>query len=236
MRLPPIIITRAQPGADETAARVRALGLTPIVSPALSLRLMRPVPQIPISGAAGILFTSANGVRFYSEVNGASHLPAFCVGPATFEAAQASNFATVLNADGNSQDLIRLVMKSCDPRDGHLIHIANTAAAGSVKAELEEAGFDVRFVGLYTPEEARSVSIDAGVALGEGPTFVLIHSAKGASSFAKQIAETKTQDIVFICVSDKAAMPISHLGNVRLAARPNEEELLRELKDWRQAL
>ena len=151
MTLPSVIITRAQPGADETAARLREMGLSPIVSPVLSLELVSPVPDIPVEAAAGLVFTSANGVKFFAEVSEDRSLPAWCVGPATTAAAKATGFSTCFNANGNSRDLVDLIIKNSDPKNGRLVHIANTAASGFVQSELSEAGFESHFVGLYDP-------------------------------------------------------------------------------------
>lgn len=232
----PVIITRAQPGADETAQRVRALGLEVIQSPALELHLMNPVPPIPIKACAGILFTSANGVRFFSQVCAEVELPAWCVGPATYDAAKAAGFEIARNANGNSCDLAQLVIEQTKPDTGHLIHVANTAAGNILQTELASAGFDVRFVGLYSPQPAESLSPIAFTALEKGTVCVLIHSRKGAERFAQLVAPLDTHKLLFICVSEKAAGPVLDLGEVRIAKRPNEEELLRVLKDWQQAL
>ena len=141
-----VIITRAQPGADATARRVLELGLSPIISPALSLRLVHPVPAIPIEGCAGFLFTSANGVRFFTRVSKVRNLIAWCVGPSTSAAAREVGFANVYDADGNSADLAKLVAQKSVPDDGHLVHIANTAAGNAMQSELLRKGFDIRLL------------------------------------------------------------------------------------------
>ena len=237
MTSPAVIITRAEPGASETAECVRLFGLDPIVSPALTLELVDPVPDIPLQGAGGLIFTSANGVRFFSRVSNERSLRVFCVGPATLAAAKEAGFRECFNADGNSEDLIELIVREGDPADGQLLHIANTAAAGNVQSKLTAKGFDVRFVGLYRPVPASHLTADARRALLAGrPVCVLIHSAKGASAFADLLADTGRDELTFICVSEKAAEPISKLGRVLVAPRPNEDEVQRTLKDWTRAL
>ncbi len=232
-----VIITRAQPGADATALRVLELGLSPIISPALSLRLVHPVPAIPIEGCAGILFTSANGVRFFTRVSDVRNLIAWCVGPSTSAAAREVGFANVYDADGNSADLAKLVAQKSVPDDGHLVHIANTAAGNALQSELLRKGFDIRFVGLYEPTEITKLNDEAAQCVDAGKSFcVLIHSAKGAAAFAKLFAPFEGVQTTFICVSDKAAKPVSHLGAIRVADRPNEDALLQNLRHWQLAL
>ena len=233
MSEPVVIITRAQPGADATAKRVRDLGLRAVVSPALSLERVDSVPDLQLEASAGILFTSANSVRFFEEVSDRRDLIAWCVGPSTSAAAEEAGFSEIRNADGNSLDLAALVEKHGDRAQGHLVHIANTAAGDILQTELASAGFDVRFVGLYSPVESKSLANEVHDWLrGENSICVLIHSAKGAASFAKLLAPFQGIQITFICVSDKAAEPVSHLGSIEVAERPNEDALLQKLQDW----
>lgn len=237
MSKPEVIITRAEPGATATAERVRDLGFVPHISPALSLHAVYPVPALHLNGAAGVIFTSANGVRFFAKTSAARHVPAWCVGPSTYETAQEAGFSAVYNANGNSVDLANLITKSARPKDGHLLHIANTAAGKILQDNLTNAGFDVRFVGLYEPKDAPSLSSPATNALqSETPSAVLLHSAKGASAFSKIAANLDLIQTTFISVSDKASKPISSLGTVLIADRPNEASLLRVLDRWKQAL
>ena len=237
MSQPPVIITRAQPGATATAAHLAEMGIGSIVSPALNLQLKKPVPEIPLLGASGVLFTSANGVRFFSEVSADRSLQAWCVGPSTAAAARDAGFAIVHNADGNSEDLAELVIAWSNPKSGHFVHVANTAAGSILRDRLLDAGFEIEFVGLYEPVEAVRLSPAAEDALrADAAVCVLIHSAKGASSFAKLCAEFEGVQITFICVSDKAAEPIKRLGHVRVADRPNETALLSLVRDWHRTL
>ena len=63
-----IWITRAQPGADATAERVRALGHRPVVAPLLAVQ---PVlgAEPDLSGVGALAFTSANGVRAFTALS-----------------------------------------------------------------------------------------------------------------------------------------------------------------------
>ena len=159
------------------------------------------------------------------------------MGPSTAAEARDAGFAIVHNADGNSEDLAELVIAGANPSSGHLAHIANTAAGNILRDKLLDAGFDIRFAGLYEPIDAEHLSHAAEDVFRAGSAIcVLIHSAKGATSFANLCAEFKSVQITFICVSDKAAEPIKHLGLVRVADRPNETALLSLVRDWHQTL
>ena len=56
-----VLITRPEPGASETAARVNALGLRPIVAPLLTIRTL-PRPAAATVRVQAILVTSGNAI------------------------------------------------------------------------------------------------------------------------------------------------------------------------------
>ena len=84
-------VTRAEPGASRTAARLGALGFEPVVAPLLTIRTLTPV--IDLSGVAALAFTSVNGVTAFAALNADRDKPVFAVGDATAEAAREAEAA-----------------------------------------------------------------------------------------------------------------------------------------------
>ena len=75
-----VLITRPEPGASDTAARVTALGLQPILAPLLRVATLH--PSFPPSGRVqAILATSGNAIAALPESH--RHLRLFAVGQAT---------------------------------------------------------------------------------------------------------------------------------------------------------
>lgn len=232
---PPVIITRAEPGASETFERLRALPCRPVLSPMLEIT---PDPFTVVEtfeAAQGLVFTSANGVRAFQATGLPSLKPAWCVGPATYEAAQSAGFTRCHNADGNADDLAKLILKKARPQDGPLIHIANKAAAGNLAGQLRAAGFEVEFAPLYSALPVQRVSLGAQKALQRGPGgIVLIHSAKGAEAALAAIEPIRVSgNWSIVAVSERAGKPLS-LGKgwpLYLPSKPNESALLAVLED-----
>ncbi len=86
-----MLVTRPQPGADATAARLVALGFEPAIAPLLAVEhLACDLP--PPDGLGAVLATSGNAV---DAIPGAWRgLPLFAVGDATAARARAAGFAT----------------------------------------------------------------------------------------------------------------------------------------------
>lgn len=213
----------------------------PIVSPALEIQPILQDGPIDLTGAGGLLFTSANGVRAFADICDDRTRTAYCVGPATLAAALEAGFEAVRNADGNATDLAALVRAGASPGDGRLLHVANKAAAGDLAAELRTSGFEVTFLALYRAAPAEQLSDEAMALIRAGTSaVVLIHSAKGATRFAELCngATLDTASLAFAAVSAKAAEPLSGLAQAQLeiAEKPNEDALFEALRCIRLSL
>lgn len=226
---PPIIITRAEPGASQTASRLKEMGLTPILSPAIELGA-RDEPLPDLSAYSGLIFTSANGVRFFAEASKSRDMPAWCVGPATASEAVREAFSPVHQSSGDAHDLAHFIAHHWSAgKPKRLLHIANAAAKGIVKDALGKEGFEVDFVPLYEARPASALSPDALSALQSGaPAFCLIHSRKGAEAFlalAKSLDLAKT---VIVTISQQAAEPFQDIrtGGISISGHPDEDHLL----------
>ncbi len=231
----PVIITRAEPGASETAARIQAEGFRPIVSPMLRLQSVAADPDL--TGIQNLVFTSANGVRFFLEAMGgmtgeAAGLTAWCVGPATAAAANAAGFELLVAGDGNADDLAARILAEGREGDGFL-HVANTAAAGNLVARLTDAGRMARFLALYETVPASALVREAALAVeAPEPGLVLIHSAKAAEALRAVVDDRLFATNILVAISEAAAAPLQglHTRATLWAERPNEEALIAALK------
>lgn len=227
-----IIVTRAAPGADETIQRLAARGLSSVRAPMLSLS-MRPDTPLPASTAiSGYVFTSANGVRAVTTRPHNCALPAWCVGPATANAARKAGFARVEESRGNAKDLAAFIMAHSRPGDAPLLHVANADAVGDLKAALERSGYEVIFAPLYAmrPATALPEPVEMMVRQDTGGV-ILIHSAKGAAAFANLARDLSLERWHVVAISQKATIPFSStpLASLRWAPHPDEDSLIATL-------
>lgn len=226
-----VIVTRTQPGADETAARLAELGYLPILSPMLRI-VETGMDPASLAGVQDIIFTSANGVRAFGSANrDAAGFTAWCVGPSTALAAREAGFGRVVEGDGDASDLGRLILSARADISGPLLHIANDAAAGNLVARLRQAGLDARFAAAYQTAPAGSLSRDAHAALAEGPAILLVHSAKGADAIVQSGAGLTAALIVAISAPAAAPFESAAISGLWIAERPNEDALMSALAD-----
>ncbi len=143
-----IWITRAQPGADATAERVRALGHDAIVAPLLAVRPLSDA-QVDLGGVAALAFTSANGVRAFADLSGERSLRVFAVGAATAQAARVAGFKLVLSADGDVEALAEGIAQRRGELRGAVLHPGAAELAGDLVGALETHGVQARSLVLY---------------------------------------------------------------------------------------
>jgi len=106
-----VLVTRPEPDCERTAALLRSSG-----HEVLLLRLLRIETVKDAKFGAGpwaaTLFTSANAIRAiaaHHRFGEIAALPAYVVGQRTLAAAVAAGFAPVISADGDVNDLVRLI-------------------------------------------------------------------------------------------------------------------------------
>lgn len=216
-----VAITRAEPEASRTAARVRARGAEAVVAPLLTI-----VPcgyDTNTEGAQALIFTSTNGVRAFPDVGGACDRIVLAVGDATAEAAREAGFSDVRSADGDVVALAALAKATLDPAKGKLVHIAGDHVAGDLGGDLRAAGFSVERRLAY----ASVAAIELPAALRQPLDVVLFHSARAAETFVA-LGAPNASELTAGCLSAAVAQAAGKTSWKRIitAPRPREDDLL----------
>lgn len=212
-------ITRAEPGAARTAARLRDMGFEPIVAPLLTIEnLTPPVPDL--APFAALAFTSINGVAAFAALTPRRDRPVFAVGDATAQAAHDAGFTNVRSASGDLRDLARLIA-SAIANAAVLVPQAETPA-GDFTAALTTAG--ARIVSVHSLTVYRA--IETSVAVPALFDAVLIHSPRAGHALSKR-GHDALAHAVLACISPAAAAPLVTLGLTPVVAKsPDETSLL----------
>ena len=201
-------ITRAEPGASETAERVAAHGHKAVVAPLLMLERL-PNPQMNLHDVRAIAFTSANGVRAFAAASPERDFRIFCVGAAT--AAEAG--------DGDVAALAqRIATRQLELRGGVVLHPGAAHPAGDLVGALKRAGIEARGVALYDSMPAQ-VSPEILAGMGEIDA-VLLHSPKASKVLAKLLRKHPAPHLRALCLSPAVARPLSRIDLSERVAAP----------------
>ena len=214
-----VLVTRPEPAASATAARLRGLGhevtVAPLAEPrAVPWRLPEPLP-------AGVVFTSANAARLGGpQLRALTQLPAYAVGDATAAAVRTAGFMQVEALGGTAGALFGdLAARGA----ANLLHLAGDVRSGDAPASLCVA---VRTVYAVTPVATLPPAACDALAAG---ALTLLYSPRGAALFAALAAAASV---------DRARLPIAAISaatataagsgwqRVAVAAQPTEAALL----------
>ena len=181
LRRKKIWITRAQPGADATAERVRGLGHDALVAPLLAVHDLEDV-EIDLTGVAALAFTSSNGVRAFAARSGDRGRKVFAVGGATAQAARQAGFMSVLSTDGDVDALAQGIAARRSELKGAVLHAGAAELAGDLVGALERLAIEARRLTLYETRPIRILEAELKSLLRADA--VLLHSPRAARALA----------------------------------------------------
>jgi uroporphyrinogen-III synthase len=218
-------ITRAEPGAEATAARVHTIGFEPIVAPLLTVEALD--TPLELDGVGAIAFTSLNGLKAFTARSDWREVPVFTVGDATAKAARRAGFADVASADGEMVALIRLIGEVRP--EGLVLHPCGRHQAGDFLGGLRRLGLLGRNVVLYDTPAVDALPQAVVEALEDRDVAaVLVHSARASVILASLAGGVDFSETLALGLSSHCLSPLKRLGFSALvkAKRPREDALL----------
>jgi uroporphyrinogen-III synthase len=225
-----VLITRPEPGASETAARLAAIGLSPIVAPVLAI-----VPttlRLPHTASlAAVLVTSGNALPALLPV--CRDRLILTVGDATARRAKAAGFSNVVSAGGDAAALTELVRQRLRTADGSLLLASGQGQGNALAAALRSDGYRVLRRVVYASRPVTALPEQAGLALAAGLVrAALFFSAETARHFVHLIRASGLRDSIqssdAVAIGRTAGVALTTLPwrRVLVAAHPNQNEML----------
>jgi uroporphyrinogen-III synthase len=216
-------ITRTQPGAGRTAARLEAVGLAPLIDPVLEVR---PLPaSTEVSGFDGLVFTSPNAVAGFTRISSDRTRPAFAVGAATAAALSDAGFTDIHTAGGDVQALAGLLASRPERR---FLHLAPAQPVADLAALMAPAGIEVVVRPIY-----ETVPVTPATALAAADlSAVLVHSARAAGVLIDQ-ARARLAHLHVLALSQACADPFQGVAvkSLSVAPFPDDASLVRLVRD-----
>jgi uroporphyrinogen-III synthase len=147
-----VLVTRPEPGATQTAARLVALGMVPVVAPLLEI-LPVTMPGLPKAASLqAVLVTSGHALAPLADDY--RDVPLFVVGDATAKKAERLGFTAIVSAGGDAADLAALVQSHCVRHATPLLLATGLGQGEGLSISLSRCGFSVIHQTVY---EARPV-------------------------------------------------------------------------------
>jgi uroporphyrinogen-III synthase len=151
------------------------------------------------------------------------------VGRRTGEAARETGFDQITSADGDADDLVRLIKRQSATA---LLYLAGADQATDLAAALSDGSTRLDTVVVYRAVTEARLPDDVRTALASGAVDGVLHfSARSAAAFVAALAAADLRTPLALpqfCVSSEVARPLAAAGapDLRVAARPDEAGLL----------
>jgi uroporphyrinogen-III synthase len=221
-----LLVTRPEPDASETAARLFALDIEAVIEPLLIAEtLQTSLPRA--DGFAAIAVTSGNALRALHDRGELPHflkLPLYAVGDRTAALARQFGFAQVVSAGGNLADLVALLARA--GIHGPILYPAAKQQSGDLARALAPYGVMVITAPIYAMNPAPRFSRDLDATALDGALF---YSRRTAETFAALAVDLKHKArLGMLCLSEAIAEPLlaAHFVRVSLADHPSEEAMM----------
>lgn len=224
-----MLVTRPEPDASETAARLNALDIETVIDPLLIAQTL-PTTLPDARGFAALAVTSVNALRALGErgeVPRLRHLPLFAVGDRTAGAAKHFGFSKIMSARGNFADLVSLLAHA--GLDGPILYPAAREQAGDLGKALAPHGIMVITTPVYAMRPAPALRPATRAGLEDGIDAALFYSRRTAETFAGLAADLGDRTrLGMLCLSEAVAEPLvaAHFVRVALADHPSEEAMM----------
>lgn len=241
-----VLITRPEPAARKTAAKLKTLGYEPVLLPLFRTIFLQSAVQFIAGEFAALVFTSRNAVAaFAADSAGCAlgkNLPVYVVGDATAKAASAAGYHDIRIGTGTGHDLAHLIGR--DQASGQLqinpncslLYLAGAERKPDFEAALEKAEIAVTISEIYRMEKiSYTTDFLKSDILSPFPKFFLLYSANAARRFVEiflaQANVLPDVPVIAVCLSQEvaAALPEVLRANARIAIAPNEAALLESL-------
>jgi len=234
-----VLVTRPEPGASQTAERLRAAGFSPILLP-LSQTHALPTGPLPDAFEA-IAVTSANAIRHASTelLERLADCRCYAVGRKTSAAAREAGFSRIVVGPGAADglaDLIAMADKPVTP----ILYLCGRIRLPAFEERLGAAGVGVIAVETYDTVEMNQEAGIVNRALDNRPVdAVMLYSARAADAFAGLASRPELGPLFekagLFCLSPRVAssFPAEEAASIHIATEPTEEALLLLLERFR---
>ena len=181
-----LLVTRPQPEAAETAARLVAAGHLVLIDPLLTIEFSP--PPAGIQDPAALIVTSRNAVRAIADWPIAAAwrpLPVFAVGAETAKTLTEAGFVDVRVGPGDAAALVDFVAAEGRGLAGPILYLRAEEPAADIAGALGAVGLAVESVVAYRAIAAEDFLPATRQALEQGDIDgVLFFSARTAATFS----------------------------------------------------
>ena len=201
-----IIFTRPLIDSEDLMMSFFSSGHKVIHVPTLSIASANMKP-INTKDHDGLIFTSANAVRFLKLKNNEKKIKCFCVGNLTERALRLKGFNNTIAASGTVNALKNIIINS-EKNIKNLAYLCGDVVAYELDKELKQEGFKISKIVNYTSTKITDLNKESMELIKKyPPNITLIYSQRSAESFDEIIRKYSLAELMthckVMCISKK---------------------------------
>ena len=226
-----ILFTRPFDDCYEQMLRFKSLGHIVSHLPIINIEQIS-YENLDFSIFKGIIFTSANAIKFLDTKKINKKINCFCVGNATEKMAKSRGFQNIYVASGNAENLKEIILQNFKISLGKLIYVTGETISSDLDKKLILEGYNLkRIINYKAIHQEKFNSEEINKLKDKMPDIVYIYSQNSAESFLKMIKNYNLQSLWMntnlMCISEKTSSVLNEIKWKKIFLfNPGEEEFL----------
>ena len=226
-----ILLTRPLEDCSEMILKFKSLGHQVSHLPLLTIGKMD-YEEIKFSDYGGIIFTSANAIKFLDLNKLDKNILCFCVGDLTEKKARTAGFQNTISAEGNVSNLKELILQNYEIKDKPLLYISGEKISVDLDKQLSNEGYNVKRIINYRVSHNQKFDETFIKELKINmPDIIYVYSQNSASSLLNFIKIYQTEnlwmDTNLMCIGEKTSTILNEIKWKKIFLfNPGEEEYL----------
>tara|TARA_B110000263_G_C15226506_1_gene472503 strand:+ start:430 stop:1128 length:699 start_codon:yes stop_codon:yes gene_type:complete len=226
-----ILLTRPLEDSIDMILKFKNLGHEVSHIPLISIEEKK-YENVNFNEFKGIIFTSANAIKFLDLKMIDKKISCFCVGSATEKKARNNGFQNVFPADGNVNNLKEIIFQNFDKSDGKLIYVSGETISNALDQQLISKGYNIKRIINYSalPIDYIDENTLDKIKISR-PDIIYVYSEKCAINLKNLIKKYSLVDKLIncnlMCISEKTSRVLNGLKWKKIFIfNPGEEEFL----------
>tara|TARA_A100001011_G_scaffold241221_1_gene249243 strand:- start:182 stop:880 length:699 start_codon:yes stop_codon:yes gene_type:complete len=226
-----ILLTRPLDDCYEMILKFKSLGHKVSHLPLLNIE-KKNYEQTNFYEYEGIIFTSANAIKFLKLDDLSKNIKCFCVGSATEKKARSSGFQNTISAEGNVSNLKELILQNYNYRNKPLLYVSGETISIDLDKHLIKEGVVIKRIVNYRSSHNLKFSEEfiKEIKLNT-PDMVYVYSQNSASSFLNFIKSIRSENLWMntnlMCIGEKTSNILNEIKWKKIFLfNPGEEEFL----------
>ena len=226
-----ILLTRPLEDCSEMILKFKSLGHKVSHIPLINIEKVN-YEKIEFSDYGGIIFTSANAVKFLDLNNIDKNIKCFCVGNSTEKKARSLGFQNTIAAEGNVSNLKELILQTYELKNKNLLYVSGEIISVDLDQQLMTEGYGIKRIINYRVKHNQKFSENFVKDLKLNmPDMVYVYSQNSAQSFLNfiknQQLESLWMDTNLLCIGEKTSFILNQIKWKKIFLfNPGEEEFL----------